>query len=68
MPPKIVNIYLTEKYKHETALENYITDMLWAPANSMVYKKCKRYSELYTVNNEPELNGEEILNELLNAW
>lgn len=69
MPSSVVCIYLYEKYKHETRLENYITDMLWAPANGMQFKNSKRYSEFNNKNNnEKPLDGKEILNELVNAW
>lgn len=69
IPVRMIPLYLIEKHMHETELTNYITDMLWAPANGMKYKNIKRYSEIHAgKENNPELNGEDILNELINAW
>jgi len=45
MPAKATIIYIREKYVHETRFENYLMDMLWAPANGMQFKNSKRYGE-----------------------
>jgi len=58
-----------EKYNHETQLENFVTDMLWALVNNMRFQNNKRYCESNTnINAQKELNGKAILDELINAW
>lgn len=69
MPARATLIYLTEKYMDETRYRSYITDMLWAPANGKHFTDYKRFSELYAKPNSVQKeNGEDILNDLINAW
>ena len=46
MPPNTAIIYILEKHRHETQFEIYVTDMLWAQVNGMVFEGKKRYAEL----------------------
>lgn len=72
MSIKMVTIYLREQYIHEANYENYQMDMLYGIFRTFAGKEANvpRYCELHEKTNQSsnDLNGKEILNELINAW
>ena len=65
-------IYIKEQFIHETKYENYQMDMLHGILNAFAGKDVNipRYSDIVSNRNDiqNELNGSEILKELIDAW
>jgi hypothetical protein len=69
---KTALMYIRNKYVHETQYETYVTQMLWAPANGMMYKNAKKYTDILQEQKrkiKPDTrSSEEIVNDMINKF